>query len=36
MPSIARLPAFDAMRLGLQQEREELAEKVATKKHKDD
>jgi hypothetical protein len=36
MPSIARLPAFDAMRLGLQEEREEVAEKVATKKHKDD
>ena len=25
MPSIARLPAFDAMRLGLQEEREEVA-----------
>ncbi|HKG60919.1 MAG TPA: bifunctional YncE family protein/alkaline phosphatase family protein [Pyrinomonadaceae bacterium] len=36
MPSIVRLPAFDAMRLGLQEEREEIAEKVATKKHKDD
>ena len=36
MPSIARLPAFDAMRLGLQEEREEIAEKVGTKKHKDD
>jgi len=36
MPSIARLPAFDAMRLGLQEEREEIAEKGATKKHKDD
>jgi YVTN family beta-propeller protein len=36
MPSIARLPAFDAMRLGLQEEREEIAEKVATKKHRDD
>ncbi|HJT28995.1 MAG TPA: bifunctional YncE family protein/alkaline phosphatase family protein [Pyrinomonadaceae bacterium] len=36
MPSIARLPAFDAMRLGLQEEREEIAEKVATKHHKDD
>jgi YVTN family beta-propeller protein len=34
MPSIARLPAFDAMRLGLQEEREEIAEKSATKKHK--
>ena len=36
MPSIARLPAFDAMRLGLQEEREEIAEKGATKRHKDD
>ena len=36
MPSIARLPAFDAMRLGLQEEREEIAERVATNKHKDD
>lgn len=36
MPSIARLPAFDAMRLGLQEEREEIAERVATKQHKDD
>ncbi|HSE17342.1 MAG TPA: bifunctional YncE family protein/alkaline phosphatase family protein [Pyrinomonadaceae bacterium] len=36
MPSIARLPAFDAMRLGLQEEREEIAERVAAKKHKDD
>ena len=36
MPSIARLPAFDAMRLGLQDEREEIAERVATKEHKDD
>jgi YVTN family beta-propeller protein len=36
MPSIARLPAFDAMRLGLQEEREEIAEKIATKKHKGD
>jgi hypothetical protein len=27
MPHIARLPAFDAMRLGLQDEREEIAEK---------
>jgi YVTN family beta-propeller protein len=35
MPSIARLPAFDAMRLGLQDEREEIAES-AMKKHKDD
>ena len=36
MPSIARLPAFDAMRLGLQEEREEIAEERATKRHKDD
>jgi hypothetical protein len=36
MPEIARLPAFDAMRLGLQEEREEIAEKWATKRHKDD
>jgi len=36
MPSIARLPAFEAMRLGLQEEREEIAERVATKKRKDD
>jgi YVTN family beta-propeller protein len=36
MPSIARLPAFDAMRLGLQEEREEIAERSATRKHKDD
>ena len=34
MPSINRLPAFDAMRLGLQEEREEIAEERATKKHK--
>jgi YVTN family beta-propeller protein len=34
MPSIARLPAFDAMRLGLQGEREEIAERTATKRHK--
>jgi len=27
MPEISRLPAFDAMRLGLQEEREEIAEK---------
>jgi hypothetical protein len=26
MPTIARLPAFDAMRLGLQDERGEIAE----------
>jgi hypothetical protein len=36
MPSIARLPAFDAMRLGLQEEREEVAEERATKRHKED
>jgi len=36
MPPIARLPAFDAMRLGLQEEREEIAEERDTKKHKDD
>ena len=34
MPEINRLPAFDAMRLGLQEEREEIAEERATKKHK--
>ena len=33
-PEINRLPAFDAMRLGLQEEREEIAEERATKKHK--
>jgi len=27
MPAIARLPAFDAMRLGLQEEREEIADR---------
>ncbi|HEX6717085.1 MAG TPA: beta-propeller fold lactonase family protein [Pyrinomonadaceae bacterium] len=32
MPAIARLPVFDAMRLGLQDEREE----IATKRRKDD
>ena len=36
MPSIARLPAFDAMRIGLQEEHEEIAEERATKRHKDD
>jgi hypothetical protein len=36
MPEIARLPAFDAMRIGLQEEREEIAEERATKRHKDD
>ena len=35
MPEISRLPAFDAMRLGLQEEREEIAEK-STKAQKDD
>jgi hypothetical protein len=34
MPKINSLPAFDAMRLGLQEEREEIAEERATKKHK--
>ena len=34
MPKINSLPAFDAMRLGLQDEREEIAEKRATKKRK--
>jgi YVTN family beta-propeller protein len=34
MPKINRLPAFDAMKLGLQEEREEFAEERATKKHK--
>ena len=36
MPAIARLPAFEAMRLGLQEEREEIADGRATKRHKDD
>lgn len=36
MPSVNRLPAFDAMRLGLQEEHEEIAERQATKRHKDD
>jgi hypothetical protein len=36
MPEIVRLPAFDAMRLGLQEEREEIAERLATKKRKED
>jgi hypothetical protein len=35
MPSIARLPAFDAMRLGLQEEREEIAKGEATKAPKE-
>lgn len=34
MPEISRLPAFDAMKLGLQEEREEIAEKRETKKRK--
>ena len=34
MPKINTLPAFDAMRLGLQEEREEIADERATKKHK--
>ena len=34
MPKINTLPAFDAMRLGLQVEREEIADERATKKHK--
>jgi YVTN family beta-propeller protein len=34
MPKINSLPAFDAMRLGLREEREEIAEGRATKKHK--
>jgi hypothetical protein len=34
IPKINSLPAFDAMRLGLQEEREEIAEERATKKHK--
>jgi hypothetical protein len=29
MPEISRLPAFDAMRLGIQEEREEVAERRA-------
>jgi YVTN family beta-propeller protein len=36
MPEISRLPAFDAMRLGLQDEREEIAEKSTIKKRDDD
>jgi hypothetical protein len=28
VPEITRLPAFDAMRLGLREEREEIAEKI--------
>jgi YVTN family beta-propeller protein len=34
MPKINSLPAFDAMKLGLKEEREEIAEERATKKHK--
>ncbi len=34
MPEIARLPAFDAMRLGLHEEREEIAEHRITKSTK--
>src|SRR6185295_12640625 len=34
MPKINSLPAFDAMRLGLQEEREGIAEERATKRHK--
>jgi len=34
MPEVNRLPAFDAMKLGLQEEREEIAEKRETKKRK--
>jgi hypothetical protein len=33
IPKINSLPAFDAMRLGLQEEREEIAEERATNKH---
>jgi YVTN family beta-propeller protein len=36
MPSISRLPAFDAMRLGVNEEREEIAEERATKRHERD
>jgi hypothetical protein len=35
MPEISRLPAFDAMRLGLQEEREEIAETTQPQRHKD-
>ena len=34
MPAINRLPAFDAMRLGLHEEREEIADERDGKKHK--
>jgi hypothetical protein len=34
MPTIARLPAFDAMRLGVAEDREEIAE--GRKKDRDD
>ena len=36
MPSISRLPAFDAMRLGLQEEQEEIAAERDTKRRRDD
>jgi YVTN family beta-propeller protein len=36
MPEISRLPAFDAMRLGLQEEREKIAEKSTIKRRDDD
>ena len=35
MPSIARLPIFDAMRLGLQEEREEVADGARSRGRKD-
>ncbi len=34
MPAIARLPLFDAMRIGLQEEDEEIADRRTT--HRDD
>ena len=34
MPEISRLPAFDAMRLGLQEEDEEIAETAEDANHK--
>lgn len=36
MPAVSRLPAFDAMRLGLNEEHEEIAEERATKRDKRD
>jgi hypothetical protein len=36
MPEVARLPAFDAMRLGLLEEREEIAERAEKSKRKRD